>query len=179
MCTRPTQTFHKDDLILRIYQDKCCESPRQQDNSGVMVLWHMKYNLGDNHDFDSLDEFKAFIRNNKIPLILPVYMYEHSRILFSLRNYKDEWDSGQVGFIYMHAKEYNAYKDKTEAIKCLEAELQAYTQYINGEVYGYQLIKVNTCNVCGYTHEELIDSYWGFFGSEWQTNGLFFYAGWS
>jgi hypothetical protein len=180
MCNnKPYLTFNKDKLVLRIYHDDLCESPRLQDNKGTMVCFHKRLNYGDEHDFNNPDEFLQYVNDNKIPLVLPIFMYEHSSILFSLRDdFIDKWDSGQVGYIYMNKKEYDSYKDKNEAIKCLEAEIHIYNNYVNGEVYGYELIKQNKCPMCHKDEEEIQDSCYGFYGDDFKLNGLFESANW-
>jgi len=43
----------------------------------------------------------------------------------------------------------------------------AYTQWCNGEVYGYQVERVTTCGTCDGEQAELLDSCWGFFGLDY------------
>jgi len=42
-------------------------------------------------------------------------------------------------------------------------EVEEYDLYIRGECYGYSLSKLNTCECCGATTIEEVDSCWGFF----------------
>ena len=42
-------------------------------------------------------------------------------------------------------------------------EVETYDLYLTGECYGYRLSKLNTCECCGATSTEEIDSCWGFF----------------
>jgi hypothetical protein len=39
--------------------------------------------------------------------------------------------------------------------------------YLRGEVYGYEIVKKIKCPTCHETHEEDIDSCWGFYGLEY------------
>ena len=50
-------------------------------------------------------------------------------------------------------------------------EVETYDQYICGDVYGFKVFKVETCDN-GCEHEEEIDSCWGFFGDNFIENGL-------
>jgi hypothetical protein len=40
----------------------------------------------------------------------------------------------------------------------------AYTQWCNGEVYGYEVERISACPGCGSDQAEAVDSCWGFFG---------------
>ena len=42
---------------LKVEQDDMPESPRAWDNICSMVCWHSRYDLGDKHNFDDVDEF--------------------------------------------------------------------------------------------------------------------------
>jgi hypothetical protein len=43
----------------------------------------------------------------------------------------------------------------------------AYTQWCNGEVYGYEVEVVTACGHCGSEQAEPIDSCWGFYGLDY------------
>lgn len=60
-----------------------------------------------------------------------------------------------------------------QAIKMLESEIEIYDQYINGEVYGYELEEEKVCHYCGHAEYEHIDSCYGFYGDDFEYNGLF------
>ena len=47
----------KDDFVLEIVYDGCCESPREWDNLGKMVCFHGRYTLGDEHDYSGPKDF--------------------------------------------------------------------------------------------------------------------------
>lgn len=56
----------KDNVMLMILQDDDPQHPRKDwDNSGTMVCWHSRYNLGDEHEFD--EPYRFFEE----------YLYEH------------------------------------------------------------------------------------------------------
>ncbi len=100
-------------------------------------------------------------------IFLPLNLYDHSGISISTSSFVGraqhaEWDSGQVGWIYI-SKE-NAVKEfgkklytktvEKKAIDCLNAEVKTYDDYLTGNVYGYQV-----CDSDG----EVLDSCWGFY----------------
>jgi hypothetical protein len=41
-----------------------------------------------------------------------------------------------------------------------------YSQWCNGDVYGYQVERVTACDHCGGEDAELVDSCWGFYGRD-------------
>ena len=45
----------------------------------------------------------------------------------------------------------------------MKYELETYSNYINGEVYGYQIYKKGDCEYCS----DDVHSCWGFIGYEW------------
>ena len=91
-------------------------------------------------------------------LFLPIYLYEHSGITISTSSFRDIWDSGQVGWIYIEAKDIDSeFGDRLQAQKCLEAEVEEYDTYLRGEVYGYTIKK----------DDDDIDSCWGMYGYDY------------
>ena len=165
---------------IKIFQDESPESPRtSMDNLGTMVCFHRRYNLGDKHDYDHNDysdweEMKMAIDKNEDALIiLPLYLYDHGGITMSTSPFSCRWDSGQVGFIYVSKKkvreEYGVKrispKVAEKALKVLEGEVETYDQYLTGDVYGYRVYKVTTCEL-GEEHEEEVDACWGYYGQE-------------
>ncbi len=44
---------------------------------------------------------------------------------------------------------------------------EAYTQWCNGDIYGYEVERVTTCEECGAGKPEPLDSCWGFFGLDY------------
>jgi hypothetical protein len=141
--------------------------------------------LGDNHnysssDYDSWDEMEsAIIKQEDVAVILPLYLYDHSGITMNTTGFSCGWDSGQVGFIYVSRETLrNEYSVKRisnkiveKATKLLLGEVETYDQYICGDVYGFKVFNVETCDK-GCEHEEEIDSCWGFFGDNFIENGL-------
>jgi hypothetical protein len=120
--------------------------------------------------------------------ILPLYLYDHSGITMSTGSFSCPWDSGQVGWIWMTHKafiEETGYPTEEERetgvlgeesiAKCrgmLKNEVEAYDQYIRGDVYGYEIEKAEVCECCGTTSWEPLESCWGFYGTD-EDNGMF------
>lgn len=148
---------------INVRNDECAESPREWDNLGTITAWHRNYNLSDEkHNYD-VDTFVAEVVNNKNVISLPLYMYEHGGVALSTSAFSCRWDSGQVGWIHVDKdkvrKEYGVTritkKVLERVLKVLESEVDTYGKYVNGEVYGYEVLD---------PQGEHVDSCWGYIG---------------
>ena len=164
---------------IKIYHDNDAESPRDWDNLGTLICDHLRYQLGDKHEFADARSFLLDLldlneemdlsvddlikRVEKIAVILPVYLYDHSGLAMNTTGFHCPWDSGQVGFIYVTLaeirKEYSfnrvSAKRREQVATYLRNEVQVFSDYIAGAVYGYVVEK----------GDEEIDSCWGFIGN--------------
>lgn len=146
-------------------------SPRENDNAGTIVGWHRNYNLGDEQPSQDPQEWREqYEVENPKALIIPVYMYDHSGISLSTGAFSCPWDSGQVGYIVIsHEKmmqewgnpgddeqRIQAMHDK--ATECLTAEVEEYSSYLNGDVYGYTITDANG---------DEVHACWGFIGFDY------------
>ena len=160
--------------ITRTYYDEGYDSPREWDNLGTMVCFHNRYDLGDKHDYkfndyNSWDEMeKDVIKRENVGVILPLYLYDHSGITMNTTGFTCQWDSFQVGFIFISKQkmlqEYGGkivtQKLKDRVTEYLKGEVETYDQYLRGDVYGFRVFKVEN------GEEEEIDSCWGYYGEE-------------
>jgi hypothetical protein len=165
---------------LKVVQDSSADSPRNWDNLGTMICFHNRYDLGDKHnynadDYSGWEEMKqAIIKEENPAVILPLYMYDHSGISISTKPFSCRWDSGQIGFVLVSKKqaleEYGGVrvssKKKVKIESIIEAEVQTYTQYVEGEVYGFQIVDEDG---------DIVDSCYGFYGTDFATNGMLDY----
>lgn len=145
----------------------------------------------DDHKSDNWQDVYKELKETNLVLIKSINAYEHSGITVSTSNgypYNDRWDSYRVGFIYVTKKtifeECGGITEenwKERADKYLEGEMEIYDQYLRGDAYGYKLTKKVTiqekCPHCGvvikeYEDEVEEDSYWGFYGSCLEENGI-------
>jgi len=158
-------------LVGQLIQDDHCQcDPRDQDNIGTMVCFHRNYQLGDAGGtrrkmraglpiFPNADSFRDFMEETK-PIVLPLYLYDHSGITMSTRPFGCRWDSGQIGWIYCSIEkakqEFPAHPSLNDVVeKALHAEVEIYDQHLRGNCYGYQLQD---------DQGTLLDSCWGFHG---------------
>ena len=117
--------------------------------------------------------------------ILPLYLYDHSGITISTGSFRDPWDSGQVGFIFISkdkAREEYGWKRINRARRAqlearLTAEVEEYDQYLTGDVWGYHIHQPDPADLEEVDTDDLDpdevenwdekDSCWGFYGSEY------------
>ena len=163
---------------LEIFHDEDPMNPRTEwDNTTTMICFHKRYNLGDKHDFNSRDyeswsEMEQAIKNHyEVLAIKPLYLYDHSGITISTSPFGCQWDSGQVGFVIIDKDNLQRISGDADGFnelnleEIIEAEVETYDSYIQGEVYGYKIIEVETCDK-GHEHEEIIESCGGYYKEE-------------
>jgi hypothetical protein len=167
MCkTEPVlQEEYKGYIVKVLIDDSGVDSPRDWSNLGHLVCFHRRDNYGDKHEFDTPSDLDEFFKEHRV-VKLPIYMYDHSGVALSTGNgypFNDPWDAGQLGYIYATyeaiRKEYGV-KHVTQSIiekveKVLKSEVETYSRYLNGEVYGWTIAKQET-------PDEITDSVWGY-----------------
>lgn len=111
--------------------------------------------------------------------ICKLYLYDHSGICMSISDFNDPWDSGVVGFGYITKEEYRKRVGtidelhwKDAALECIVDEVKLYSQYLEGDVYGFKVDEVSVCPCCGKESISTVDSIWGFFGNDITDNGM-------
>ena len=55
----------------------------------------------------------------------------------------------------------------------METEVEIYSQWCNGECYGFRLSEVSKCDKCHQVEDKEIDSCYGFYGWNHDMNGLY------
>ena len=157
------------EFIVNIHYDHDPLNPRVDwDNLGTIYHTHRNYDLG---VLSNREDIQAIL-NNPDYLTLPVYMYEHGNIALSTGSFSCAWDSGQVGIIAVKKsdalkafmKKRMTKKLEKQVLESLKGEIETFSAYLSGEVYGYSIEKPNTCESCSHCENEVIDSCWGFIG---------------
>lgn len=106
----------------------------------------------------------------ELAIVLPVYRYEHSAVAYNTTGFNDRWDSGQAGVIYATkaaVRQCYGVKRITDGVlekakSCLVGEVETFSQWANGDVYGIKLYADQEA----YEKGEEEDSCWGFYFSE-------------
>lgn len=141
-------------LVIWYEYDYDSESPREWDNTWKLCIReHRKYNFPNelDYDWDDMDDWGMdWVQMSglmKEYYIFRLDCYEHSRISFSLawKGMQCKFDtSNNCGFIAIPKKDdsnpsiENSYE---EAKKIAEWEIKCYNQYLNWEVYRYDIEK--------------------------------------
>jgi len=131
--------------------------PRTYSQLGIMYCGHRKYNLGD-VEINSLREFLTGIIPFDIDdwteeealdwvednvLYLPLYLYDHSGLTMSTKEFASVWDSGQVGYIAVTKKRIKEVmnwqrltkKREAEVYNILRGEVEEYDYYLRGDIW--------------------------------------------
>lgn len=177
---------------LELIQDENPRDPREDDNISKLVFaTHGKNEIKDDgfefeSSYESRDDFitrgeaelKEFFGDEMV-FCSPVHVYAHGSVAYSMERsgqFNDRWDSGTCGFIIVLAEDLketlNVENLNKLSLQCAElfakAELDVFNDYVGGNTYGYSLKDE--------TGEE-IDSCWGFFGDDIQSNGVLDHVG--
>lgn len=148
---------------VKVYFDNLAENPRTlYDNLSTMICFHRRYDLGDKHNMD-IDEAQEFFKRKDI-IALPLFLYEHSGITISTSAFSCQWDSGQVGFIYVEKEKIReewkvkriSKKLHDRIVEIMQAEISEYDDYLTGQVFYYTVENENG---------EHIDSCGGYYGN--------------
>jgi hypothetical protein len=143
------ETFsHKGVEVTIGYDDYPIDPRNNYDYLGSMICFHSRYTLGDKHNFSSVDElFEEISDRNAYPLVMPLFLYDHSGITISVGDFNHidpgGWDSGMVGVAYMTAdtikETWGTVSEETlELAKtALVFEVDEYDSYLTGQVYYY------------------------------------------
>ncbi len=172
---------YKDQILEIVYDTFDQDSPRDWDNLGILLCTHSNYELGDKKNLTA-DQIQTEIKEADPALCLPIYIYDHSGISLSTKlvyPYDDQWDAGQIGFIYVTKQkikeEYKVKRIDSRLLQkvkeILQSEIETYNLYLSGSVFGFTLSKLKKCDL-NKDHKEIIDSCYGFYGSDIETNGI-------
>ena len=190
------ETINFKGYNINIQHDELAENPREWDNLGTIAYKHRDYTLGDevikdtiqehfNNKYDILEPSEYYLTDTEIQkidkwikkniIMLPVYLYDHSGITINTTGFSCQWDSGQVGIIYVskeHVKNEYGWKTLTKFRQFkienqLRNEIKTFGDYLTGNCYYYTIEddNGNTLDSCG-----------GFYGYEHKKSGLLYDA---
>tara|TARA_R110002051_G_scaffold35255_1_gene77774 strand:+ start:372 stop:974 length:603 start_codon:yes stop_codon:yes gene_type:complete len=166
---------------LQIVQDDICEDPRNWDNLTIIATLEQNHNTIGDFQFKSSDELNEFVKDQEAIYSMPLYIYDHSGISLYCGNdtipypFNDQWDAGCIGMVFTTKKRLKG-MEKTPRSKILDqmkTEVEIYSHYLNGNVYGFRLLKWSQCKSCDQEVDQEIESCYGFYGYDFDTNGLF------
>jgi hypothetical protein len=164
---RGGQTFR-----IRIYPDGDTPNPLKDWSEMGTIL-----SLNRRHASFNPSRVEFAIEND--PDAVPLSYYEHGQCLWSVAAElpaacRCRFDSVAFAGVWLpdaetlaSAKGYGGFTRRMFMRKRARQACEAYTQWCNGEVYGYDIEQVTTCPQCGQESTEPVDSCWGFYGLDY------------
>jgi hypothetical protein len=156
-------TYKESGFTIKLIQDDDASSPKDDSDdhqSGRVFLVTTK-----NRDFvvehdlvpvsDRTIEIPDSVRETHH--IYPLNAYIHSVVALSLNSgypFNDQWDSGQIGFVFV-TKDTNEIGNPLQAAESL---VKQWNQYLSGDVWGYVIEDENG---------KQVESCWGFYGEKY------------
>ena len=130
---------------------------------GTLATWHQRYNIGTEQPKESPQEYLANLPENS--MVMPVYMYDHGGLAFSLSPFSCQWDSGQIGVWVLTPEDLKKiYGDdnvngdaRIRALKSMKARIEQMNDLENGNVWGFEVLDFDG---------EVCDSCYGFIGDD-------------
>jgi hypothetical protein len=166
-----TKTVEQDGQTYRIaiYADADATNPLEDwDEMGSILSLNRRHV---NFDPAGID---AAINGN--PDAVPLSYYEHGPCLWSVAGElpagaRCPWDSVGFAGVWLpdaltleSARNYGGRTRRYFMRKRARRACESYTQWCNGNIYGYEIERVMPCGHCGSDQPETLDSCWGFFG---------------
>lgn len=171
-----TKTITQRSPKLVIKYDTDAESPRQWDNLGYFITVDRNHHSPDKNETlqtivkdtaeeatDQNDHIERITKeineqtNEKVLAIYPVVKYEHGNVVYRLGT-QQGFDYSNNGFYIVTDKTANILGTPRESFeKVITGELEEYTKWANGEVYGFVLYDDNG---------EVDESCWGYYDIE-------------
>lgn len=192
-CTLHMKDADGKKYLLTVQRDDDLDDPTVMMTSHL-VCFSRRYQIGEKHNWD-LTELQYWLREHRDEVVVkPVYLMDHGIQSISTGPFGDLWDSGQIGYCYVMRNEIDPESTnenwRTAGSELIEAEVEMYDQYLQGDVYSYTLEEQThiydevKCPCCGETIKinecddwEEIESCCGFYGDDLQENGIFDYIG--
>lgn len=167
---------------ITLYPDEDAENPREWAHWSCMYCWDHRNKLGDDNPFRNPEEFYDWLKEQRVkPVVLPLYLYDHSGITMRTSSFADPWDSGQVGYIVMTREDATSCGLKRtwrkQATAILESEVSVYDRWLRGDFFGFEAEElvgdeweqVDSCwGMFADTHKELVDDLVMYLGEDWR-----------
>ena len=153
---------------LRTVQDENAEAPNEWGDDAVfLVTKNHRYFSVEAPEGWSLGRVCEMSKGDmKNFVAFPLYAYIHSGVALSLGQeypFNDQWDSCRIGYVVVKKAGFGTECDLREVAAGF---VTTWNQYLSGDVWGYQIVRIDTCDL-GHTHEEVVESCYGFYGHEY------------
>jgi hypothetical protein len=164
---RDGQTFR-----IRIYPDPDVPNPLEDWSEMGSIL-----SLNRRHaNFDPAGVDDALANN---PDVVPLSYFEHGLCLWTVAGELPPgancpFDSVALAGIWLpdaetleSAENYGGFTRRMFMRKRARQACETYTQWCNGDVYGYEIERVTACDHCGSEKASVVDSLWGCYGLDY------------
>lgn len=164
-----------DDYELRIFPDEYARNPDEDDDNCFITFDHRNFKINSKDMFlEPSDIFKKILDLKSIELSNPtVYLVDeyyciqlyaiiHSGVKLSIDKIYDPFDLSTRGYI-LYKKDDSTLE---KVIEYCRARIDMWNAYNQGNVYRFELVKLETCSYCNHTHETLLDSVSGYYPDE-------------
>lgn len=150
---KPVETVSYKGYKIRVYPDPDVESPDSWGNTDLFLITTRNRYFQVERDGFTMDAARDGEYSETYE-VFPLYAYIHSGVALSVSRggqFSDQWDSGQIGFVFVDKK--RGFEDQ---FKAAESLCEEWNDYLAGHVYGYTLHD---------EHGEEIDACWGYYGN--------------
>ena len=148
--------FKVGHLKVTIKQDTDAEAPFSY---GITIYYNQssRYTLGEqNVSATTLFDLERASKDKDGDIYgFPVYAMVHGTISLRLTPFYCPFDSGRSGIVTVDKEQVASEEEAREAAK---SHVEAYSQYIGGDVYGYEITDESG---------ERLESCWGFYGFDY------------
>lgn len=159
-------TIEKDGLICNIMYDYNPENPRSWECNLCRFVTPERSRVASEVDlglewYCREDDEARLDADEDVLAWRTLYCFEHGAISYSIFDYRDRWDSGAVGYVVVMKDDVLRCFGKipedieTKAIEWMKAEVEEFSNYANGDVYGFLITTEDG---------EELDSCCGFYG---------------
>lgn len=151
--------------LIEIFPDESDDSPNDWgDEERFLVFDHRQFYV----ERKGFDPREIFMNGGKVKgfFVFNCYAYIHSGVALSVGDHSfpdARWDVSSTG--YWLVKREKGTWTRDAAFKAAQSLCDTWNQYLSGDVYGFKVSKITTCDK-GHEHEEEIESCWGFYGQE-------------
>jgi hypothetical protein len=150
---------------------------RDSDAPNPLTDWsEMGTILSLNHRHGNFDPsgVEAAISSN--PDAVPLSYFEHGQCVWAVAGElpagcRCPWDSVSFAGVWIpdaetlqSARNYGGRMRQLFMRKRARQACEFYTDWCNGEIYGYEVERLTACNQCGHANAEVVDSCWGLIG---------------
>ena len=165
LATQPIKSATHPHLQAEIHYDKDPYTPDLV--CTITYNTRSRYVLGTvTADNERDDEIARKIRSGEY-IGLPVFAYVHGSVAIQAAQtnpFHCQWDSGRSGWAYITKADARSLMGVTRITKAvredvlsiIRSDVDEFSQYLNGEVYGFVIRDTNT--------DEVLDSCWGYYG---------------